>query len=80
MTRGFHQIMILPINAPEPGKHQSSSPQALVLDQAFEELENSTTEGKVNVDNLEGQLCEISISHDGGFATAVALAPLMSNK
>jgi holo-[acyl-carrier protein] synthase len=30
-----------------------------------------------DVDMLEGQLCEISISHDGDFATAVALVPSM---
>lgn len=30
-----------------------------------------------NVDALEGQFCEISISHDGDYANAVALVPSM---
>lgn len=29
-------------------------------------------------EELDGQLCEISISHDGEYATAVALVPDMS--
>jgi hypothetical protein len=35
----------------------------------------TSVETSVTVDDLNGQLCEISISHDGMFATAVALVP-----
>jgi holo-[acyl-carrier protein] synthase len=31
----------------------------------------------VDVSELDGQLCEISISHDGDFATAVAIVPVV---
>lgn len=37
-------------------------------------------ESSYNVDDLDGQLCEISISHDGDFAMAVALVPSMSEQ
>jgi len=33
----------------------------------------------VDVNRLNGQLCEISISHDGDFATAVALVPTQAH-
>ena len=32
---------------------------------------------RVDVSELDGQLCEISISHDGDFATAVAIVPVV---
>jgi holo-[acyl-carrier protein] synthase len=40
----------------------------------------SAMEMSVTADDLDGQLCEISISHDGMFATAVALVPLMEGQ
>jgi hypothetical protein len=45
-----------------------------------DEPESPGTGDAFNVNMLEGQLCEISISHDGDFATAVALVPSMKPK
>ncbi|KAF1843320.1 uncharacterized protein K460DRAFT_378492 [Cucurbitaria berberidis CBS 394.84] len=35
---------------------------------------------QIDAHELEGQLCEISISHDGDFATAVAIVPSMDTQ
>jgi len=79
--------MILPITAPKRSEHQSSRPQGLILDQVYREhgerlsseeegiVRRMATDSPVSLDHLEGQLCEVSISHDGDFATAVALVP-----
>jgi holo-[acyl-carrier protein] synthase len=80
--------MILPTTSAPRHKHQSTRPQGLVLDTPYESSvatdqpcqEGGQTTDRVNatsidVDELDGQLCEISISHDGDFATAVALVP-----
>jgi holo-[acyl-carrier protein] synthase len=86
-ARGFQGIVILPIALPTSLEHQSSRPQGLILDTPYgstpadgdlDHRAGSTTSIKemfTTVDNLDGQLCEISISHDGDFATAVALVP-----
>lgn len=34
----------------------------------------------IHPSEFEGQLCEISISHDGDFATAIAIVPSMADK
>lgn len=77
--------MILPIDRIElGGEHLSSRPQGLILDEVWHELEASALEngndpsGLTSHASLNGQLCTLSISHDGDFATAVALVPLMS--
>lgn len=85
--------MILPVISLDRSEHQSSRPQGLILDQVYEAQmrakANSTKSGDVGVEGethalplldvraLDGQLCEISISHDGDFATAVAIVPSM---
>ncbi|RAR01866.1 hypothetical protein DDE82_006204 [Stemphylium lycopersici] len=90
-ARGFQHIMILPVTSLDRSEHQSSRPQGLILDALYEAQARSTGDSTytqdagiedgpralVDIAELEGQLCEISISHDGGFATAVAIVPSM---
>ncbi|KAH7062849.1 hypothetical protein BKA63DRAFT_429175 [Paraphoma chrysanthemicola] len=92
-SRGFKSIMVLPIRSTDrksgQNDHLSAAPQGLILDAPHEALRKSDYEeeqdilGKVtgppltNMDELHGQLCPISISHDGNFATAVAVVPHM---
>lgn len=84
--------MILPITSHPSAEHQSSRPQGLVLDKPYistpaahrtckeREFTNQPDDSSTtSVNDLDGQLCEISISHDGEFATAVALVPNMEN-
>lgn len=74
-TRGFKHIIILPVDGAERSQHQSQRPEALVL---YEALDESTeSRAAFDIENLDGQLCEISITHDGEFASAVALVPSM---
>ena len=56
------------------GEHSSHRPVAIVLDEALPEPQ-SETDSPRSFESLEGQLCEVSISHDGEYATAVALVP-----
>jgi holo-[acyl-carrier protein] synthase len=86
-ARGFQGIMILPVTLPTLLEHHSSRPQGLILDTpygqthaAHRKLDSAAVSTKLEAtstaaDDLYGQLCEISISHDGDFATAVALVP-----
>jgi holo-[acyl-carrier protein] synthase len=76
-SRGFQHIVILPVASPGASAHQSSRPQGLILDKPYEVWQDavSTPQGRVDINELDGQLCEISISHDGDFATAVAIVP-----
>jgi holo-[acyl-carrier protein] synthase len=76
-SRGFQHIVILPVVSPGANAHQSSRPQGLILDKAYEERSDAKTtpQRRVDINELDGQLCEISISHDGDFATAVAIVP-----
>lgn len=77
-TRGFKHIIILPVAGLEQGEHKSQRPEALILHEALPEPESKEErEAPFNVESLEGQLCEISISHDHDYATAVALVPSM---
>jgi holo-[acyl-carrier protein] synthase len=73
--------MILPVTSMDRSKHQSSRPQGLILDQVYEDFEPVMVkpDGKIeliDLSKLDGQLCEISISHDGDYATAVAIVPI----
>jgi hypothetical protein len=83
--------MILPVIAPTDRNHLSTRPQGLILDKAYRNApllaKDPTDTGSVrkthvrthiDVNGLNGQLCEISISHDSGFATAVAIVPSMT--
>ncbi|KAH7070933.1 hypothetical protein FB567DRAFT_455373 [Paraphoma chrysanthemicola] len=92
-SRGFKSIMVLPIRSTDrksgQNDHLSAAPQGLILDAPYEALEKSDCEEEqgilgvgaspplTNMDGLHGQLCPISISHDGDFATAVAIVPHM---
>jgi holo-[acyl-carrier protein] synthase len=75
--------MILPIAFTPRHKHQSVRPQGLILDAPYVstlEAEDhvvytKNTLSTHNAEDFDGQLCEISISHDGDVATAVALVP-----
>ncbi|KAF2850538.1 hypothetical protein T440DRAFT_468516 [Plenodomus tracheiphilus IPT5] len=77
-NRAFQQIMILPVTLNDNYLH-TSRPQALILDAPFQmmQAESSKDSGSPNedLDMPPGQLCEVSISHDGDYATAVALVP-----
>jgi holo-[acyl-carrier protein] synthase len=79
--------MILPVAFAPRQKHQSARPQGLILDSpCVSKIDVEVHALSVghksshNVDDLDGQLCEISISHDGDFAIAVALVPSMSEQ
>ncbi|KAH9868818.1 hypothetical protein J1614_007892 [Plenodomus biglobosus] len=84
-SRGFQQIMILPIASRD--ELQSARPQALILDTLYgtpEASEPGVAQEKPLVreiltgnmpGSLNGQICEISISHDSEYATAVAIVP-----
>ena len=67
--------MILPVTSLDRNEHQSTRPQGLILDKVYETRARSSL--LPDVHELEGQLCEISISHDEDFATAVAIVPSM---
>ncbi|KAF2714170.1 hypothetical protein K504DRAFT_473288 [Pleomassaria siparia CBS 279.74] len=84
-SNGFHNIMILPIHVPTGASHRASTrPQGLILRTAISAFQVGISEqqsGKkqlvFDMDTVEGQLCEISISHDADLATAVAIVPVM---
>lgn len=80
-TRGFQHIIILPVIGAENKEHQSQRPEGLILHQALREAEKSNTaaEAPFDVTTLDGQICEISISHDGDYANAIALVPSMKH-
>jgi len=78
--------MILPVVAKDANEFQSARPQGLILDQDYTadvaNTKETSVEGEaqeppplVDVNELDGQLCEISISHDKEYATAVAIVP-----
>ncbi|KAF2995076.1 hypothetical protein E8E13_002848 [Curvularia kusanoi] len=74
--RGLKHIVILPVTAVEQGEHKSQRPEALVLHEPLQEPNSQEEpEAPFNMESLSGQLCEISISHDEDYATAVALVP-----
>jgi len=83
--------MILPVASDRQTTHKSAPPQGLILDEELDAHYTIVRDFKgparvlvkkhasgvcFDVDSLDGQLCELSISHDGDFATAVALVPL----
>lgn len=85
-SNGLHQIMILPIATRETQtKHTTTAPQGLILRHkldAFAYTYNGleakmTGEDRTifEVEKVEGQYCEVSISHDKDIAQAVALVP-----
>lgn len=80
-TKGFQHIVILPVIDVDRNEHKSQRPEGLIL---YEELpkaaESKAAENApFDVTTLDGQICEISISHDGEYANAVALVPSMKH-
>jgi hypothetical protein len=85
--------MVLPIASRPHGHDrnacQSAAPQGLILDalhksknqkspdEEDQDIRKRTGRPFTCIDDLDGQLCPISISHDGDFATAVAIVPHM---
>jgi holo-[acyl-carrier protein] synthase len=60
----------------------TSRPQALVLRDRLPDLPPRHTDEAMpcvhfDIDSLDGQMCEVSISHDTTYATAVALVPVV---
>lgn len=80
-TRGFQHIIILPLTSAGWKEHQSQRPEGLVLHEALQGAEKieAAEEAPFDVSTLDGQICEISISHDGDYANAVALVPGMKH-
>ncbi|RMZ73406.1 Holo-[acyl carrier ] synthase [Pyrenophora seminiperda CCB06] len=83
-SRGFQRIMVLPVTVSHHDEYRMVRPQGLVLDEDYAAhvagsedrvvgVEKAQERPLVDVDELDGQLCEISISHDGDYATAVAI-------
>src|SRR5687768_11783394 len=79
-ARGLQTILILPLSG-HRNNNNSARPQGLVLDRSYDELRGPLDCDKSapyeDIDAFDGQLCEISISHDDGLATAIALVPSM---
>jgi hypothetical protein len=80
--------VILPIGSVDrhlsQSRHKSSPPQGLILDEVYKGQktaglsENGELISKYATEtSLNGQLCQVSISHDGDFATAVAIVPFI---
>ena len=76
--------MILPVSADNSNGYQMVRPQGLILDKEYT-ADSADSKGTgvggeeaqeaplVDVKELDGQLCEISISHDKDYAAAVAI-------
>ncbi|KAF2019301.1 hypothetical protein BU24DRAFT_458991 [Aaosphaeria arxii CBS 175.79] len=81
-SNGLHSIMILPSNS---SSQQKGGPQGLILRHRLpsrpphpSDATSSSTELErtvFNIEDVEGQFCEVSITHDGQYAQAVALVP-----
>ena len=71
--------MILPITVPKGIDSASTTrPQGLVLRECLSfEATKTTAEMEYDVEASDGQLCEVSISHDTQWAAAVALVPIV---
>jgi holo-[acyl-carrier protein] synthase len=76
--------MILPI-APKDGEG-TTRPQGLILREKLHDQANTGTSQQdsseptresFDVNSVDGQLCEVSISHDTHWATAVAIVPIV---
>ncbi|KAF2002246.1 hypothetical protein P154DRAFT_462745 [Amniculicola lignicola CBS 123094] len=79
-TNGLHHIIILPISLTVQGEAHSRIPQGLILREVLPALGNGLAQPNgpsFDINSVEGQLCEVSITHDDGIAAAVALVPIM---
>ncbi|KAF2877423.1 hypothetical protein BDV95DRAFT_601821 [Massariosphaeria phaeospora] len=92
-SNGFHRIVILPVTSHNnPSTAASQRPEALILHEDLADRRPTHTKAAAqslvrkvglkhfNVGKEDGQLCELSISHDGEWAAAVALVPEMDVK
>lgn len=79
--------MILPITPLTRKENKATSrPQGLILRERLPERTTDDSKSyqgdtvdleNFNTDTLDGQFCELSISHDTHWATAVAIVPVM---
>jgi holo-[acyl-carrier protein] synthase len=78
--------MILPIASTRD--EGTTRPRGLILRQKLQERPDDTTAQQdpqrntrtpFDVNRVDGQLCEVSISHDTDWATAVAIVPTVSD-
>ncbi|KAH7121174.1 hypothetical protein B0J11DRAFT_508199 [Dendryphion nanum] len=91
-SNGFHNIMILPSNPKRSPKFGTQAPTGIVLRQALQAYlvrkEETRTHDQLvrrvgfssaefDMEKVEGQSFQVSISHDGEYATAVAVVPPM---
>ncbi|KAF2242920.1 hypothetical protein BU26DRAFT_523914 [Trematosphaeria pertusa] len=84
-SNGLHSIIILPVASNRGFTIETRRPQGLILrerlpDQPTElretgEAQDSNQGVLFDIDAIDGQLCEVSISHDTHWATAVAIVP-----
>ncbi|KAF2748800.1 hypothetical protein M011DRAFT_476175 [Sporormia fimetaria CBS 119925] len=78
-TTQMQRIIILPVGFGNGKPGSSRRPQGLILREAIPPLSRYLKPYLrslvFNLDEMEGQLCEVSITHDGDYAQAVALVP-----
>jgi holo-[acyl-carrier protein] synthase len=83
-SNGFHNIIILPIHmSKDTSSGLSTAPAGLVLDEWIPSRQVGSAPSReeweeradFDINTLEGQFCEVSISHDFEVATAVAIVP-----
>lgn len=83
-SNGLHQIMILPIGSRESStKALTTAPTGLLLRHALgsesyegEEVKMEGLKRTVfDIQRVEGQFFEVSITHDNGIAQAIAMVP-----
>ncbi|CAI6337529.1 unnamed protein product [Periconia digitata] len=87
-SNGFHSIMILPVST-ETGLHSgaTSRPQGLILRDRLADPpvfsskashpREALRRAEFILESIDGQFCEISISHDTDWAVASAIAPTL---
>ncbi|KAF2637478.1 hypothetical protein P280DRAFT_433251 [Massarina eburnea CBS 473.64] len=87
-SNGFHSTIILPITAPGNDlDRETTRPRGLILrerlpERTFVRSELDDAPGTwgdmvFDIDSVESQFCEVSISHDNDWATAVAIVPVL---
>lgn len=85
-SNGFHHIIILPVTLSNSQPGATSRPQALLLRDRFIEPDRSSPASTsipgadFDIGSLDGQLCEVGISHDTDYASAVALVPVIEGR
>ncbi|KAF2475629.1 uncharacterized protein BDR25DRAFT_339686 [Lindgomyces ingoldianus] len=92
LSNGHHKIMILPESGDRYEHGASFAPKGLILHELItsyhpsKDLDPEKREGvwykttrrhHFDANEVDGQFCEVSISHDERFATAVAMVPII---